>query len=308
VPDLLPAIRVLTAFEPGGELPPCDLDELARILVAHGLAPLASYQVEHTRLAIGLPDRFRETLLGVHQGIVNDNVLRLVTLRNLLKDASGIEVVVLDGAAYLDWLYPHLAWRPVSDLRLAVRGRDGAAFAQAVSAGLQLVRTGEGGRTAVFSDGQLELALQEGLWPGGAEDEGLFSRATPAPVFGPRAGRPAAEEALLCAVGDLALAGLWAPLVRYLDVRELLKRAPDPDYLKARARSAGLERALYGASVLTAHFFPEVTAAAEAVRPDLGALQRAALDPVIDAARDPARLRHLKGTEQAARLLVAPSP
>ena len=38
-------------------------------------------------------------------------------------------VVLLDGAAYVDWLYPHMAWRPVSDLRLAVRGADGRRFA-----------------------------------------------------------------------------------------------------------------------------------------------------------------------------------
>ena len=53
--DLLPAIRALTAFRAPATLPPCDLDELAPVLVAHGLAPLASYQVEHTRLGAGLP-------------------------------------------------------------------------------------------------------------------------------------------------------------------------------------------------------------------------------------------------------------
>jgi len=306
VSDLLPAIRALTAFEAQAELPPCDLEALAPVLVAHGLAPLASYQVEHTRLGLGLPEGFRESLLGVYQGIVNDNVLRLVTLRNLLRDAAAIPAVVLDGAACVDWLYPHLAWRPVSDLRLAVRGRDGAAFAAAVAGGMKLTRTGDDGRTAVFSDGQLALTLQEGLWAGGPEDETLFLRAVPAPVFGPRVGRPSVEDAILCTVGDLAQAGLWAPLIRYLDLRELLKLGPDPAYLQARARTAGLTRALHGAAVLTAHYFPEVAAAAEAVRPEVGALERLALDPIVDAARDPSRLRHLKGTEQAARLVLAP--
>ena len=304
--DLLPAIRALTAFRAPATLPPCDLDELAPVLVAHGLAPLASYQVEHTRLALGLPDRFRESLLGIYQGIVNDNVLRMVTLRNLLKDAAAVPVVLLDGAAAVDWLYPHLAWRPVSDLRLAVRGRDGAAFAEAVSAGLKLVRTGDEGRTAVFSDGQLEVTLQEGLWPGGPEDDALFTRAVPCPAFGPLAGRPAVEEAVLCTVGDLALAGLWAPLIRYLDLRELLTLGPDAASLKARAEAAGLTRALHGAMALTAHFFPEVSAAAAAASPEVSALERLALDPIVDAARDPARLRHLKGTAQAAKLVLAP--
>jgi hypothetical protein len=306
VSDLLPALRAVTAFEPPPALPPCDLDALARVLVAHGLAPLASYQVEHTRLGAGLPDGFRETLLGHYQGIVNDNVLRMVTLRNVLKDARHLPVVLLDGAMAVDWLYPHLAWRPVSDLRLAVRGRDGAAFAAAVEKGLRLDRTGEGGRTAVFTDGQLELTLQEGLWAGGPEDDALFTRARPYPAFGPLAARPAPEEALLCTVGDLAQAALWAPLIRYVDLRELLRLPLDADRVKARAAAAGLDRALYGALALVAHFFPEVAEAASALRPALSSVARLALDPVIEGARDPGRLRHLRGAEQAARLVVAP--
>jgi hypothetical protein len=303
---LLPALRALTAFEPPAALPPCDLSELAPVLVAHGLASMASWQVEHTRLAADLPDAFRETLLTVYQGTVNDNVLRMMTLRNALRDAPDVPVVLLDGAAWIDWLYPHMAFRPVSDLRLAVRGRDGAAFAAAVGQGMKLVSTGDGGRTAVFSDGQLELQLQEGLWAGGAEDDALFARAVPLKVFGPKAGRPAPEEALLTVVGDLAQAALWAPLIRYLDLRELLRLGVDAEYVKARAHAAGLSRALHGAAVLVAWFFPEVAGAAAAVRPELGAVERALLEPVIDAARDPGKLRHLRGAEAAARKLVGP--
>lgn len=304
--DLLPAIRALASFDPPAELPPCDLDALQPVLIAHGLAPLASYHIEHTRLAVGLPDAFREALLAVFQGTVNDNVLKLVTLRNVLKDAPGVPVVLLDGASYVDWLYPHMAWRPVSDLRLAVRGADGPAFAAATAAGLRLERTEHDGRVAIFSDGHIEVTLQEGLWPGGAEDAPLFERAVPYKAFGPRAGRPAPEEALLCAAGDLGQAGLWAPLLRYLDFRELLRLGADAGHVKARAAALGLSRALYGACALTAWFFPEVAAEADRLRPALGPVERAALEPVIDAARDPARLRHLRGTDRAARLLVSP--
>jgi hypothetical protein len=224
-----------------------------------------------------------------------------------LKDVPDVPVVLLDGAAYVDWLYPHMAWRPVSDLRLAVRGADGRRFADGLEkGGMKLTGTGEGGRTAVFSDGPLELALQEGLWPGAAEDEPLYARATPARAFGPKAGRPAPEDALLCATGDLAQAALWAPLIRYLDLRELLRQPLDAAMVKERAARTGLARALYGACLLTAHFFPEVADAAEAVRPTLGALERAAVEQVADGARDPARLRHLRGAEAAARLVVVP--
>jgi hypothetical protein len=306
VPDLLPALRAVTAFEPPPALPPCDLDALAHVLVAHGLAPLASWQVEHTRLGAGLPDGFRETLLGIYQGTVNDNVLRMVTLRNALKDARHVPVVLLDGAMAVDWLYPHMAWRPVSDLRLAVRGRDGAAFAAAVARGLELDRTGEGGRTAVFTDGQLEIQLQEGLWAGAPEDERLFARARPYPAFGPLAARPAPEEALLCTVGDLAQAALWAPLIKYVDLRELLRLPLDAAAIRTRAAEVGLSRALHGACTLVAHYFPGVEAAASALRPTLSSVERLALEPVVEGARDPARLRHLRGAEAAARLVVAP--
>jgi hypothetical protein len=307
VSPLLPALRALASFSPQTELPACDLDQLAAVLVAHGLAPLASWHCEQTRLGAGLPDRFREALLGQYSGSVNDNVLRLVTLRNALKDVAEVPVVLLDGAAYVDWLYPHMAWRPVSDLRLAVRGADGRRFADGVGRGMKLLRTGDQGRTAVFTDGAVELALQEGLWPGAVEDDRLFTRAVPAPAFGPRAGRPAPEEALLCAVADVGRAALWAPLIRYLDLRELLRLPLDADLVKARAERAGLSRAMYGAGLLTAFFFPEVAGAVAAVRPGLGAVERAAVEQVADGARDPAKLRHLRGAEAAARLLVAPS-
>jgi hypothetical protein len=306
VSPLLPAIRALTSFTPLAALPPCDLDALAAVLVAHGLAPLASWHCEQTRLGAGLPDRFREPLLAQYSGTVNDNVLRLVTLRNALKDVAEVPVVLLDGAAYVEWLYPHMAWRPVSDLRLAVRGADGRRFADGVGRGMKLLRTADQGRTAVFGDGSVELALQEGLWPGAAEDDALFTRATPVPAFGPHAGRPSPEEALLCAVADLGRAGLWAPLIRYVDLRELLRLPFEPALVKARAERAGLSRALHGACLLAAFFFPRVAEAADALRPALGAVERAAVEQVADGAKDPEKLRHLRGAEAAARLLLAP--
>jgi hypothetical protein len=307
VSPLLPALRALASFGPVAALPPCDLEALAPLLVAHGLAPLASWHCEQTRLGASLPEPFRETLLGQYQGTVNDNVLRLVTLRNALKELAGPRVVLLDGAAYVDWLYPHMAWRPVSDLRLAVRGADGRAVADHLGLlGLKLLETRDDGRTAVFGDGQLELRLQEGLTAGGPEEPRLFEQATPMRAFGPSAARPSAEDALLCAVGDLAALGLWAPLIRYLDLRELLRLPQDAASVKSRAEAAGLSRALHGATLLCGWFFPEVEAAAAALRPALGAVERVAVEQVVDAARDPAQLRHLRGTEAAARALVAP--
>ncbi len=303
---LLDAVRALTSFQPPAALPACDLGALAEVLVAHGLAPMASYQVETTRLGAGLPDPFREGLLAQYQGVVNDNVLKLVTLRGALVRAEGVPAVLLEAAAYVDWLYPHMAFRPVSNLRVAVRAEDGARFAEAVRGGFSLARTADRGRTAVFTDGRVELALQEGLWAGGPKDGPLFERRFPARAFGPDAARPSPEDALLATVADQALDGLFAPLLTFVDLRELLRLGLDAGYVKARAAALGLARALHGSSLLAAWFFPEVADAAALVRPELGFAERAAVERIVVAAKDPARLSHLRGAEAAARLVVAP--
>jgi hypothetical protein len=303
---LLDALRAVTSFTPPPTLPQCELALLADVLEAHGLAPLASYQIEQTRLGAGLPDGFRERLLSSYQGVVNDAVEKLVGLRGLLRAAPAVPVVVLDAAAYLDWLYPHMAFRPLGDLRLALKAEDAGRFAEASREALRLVRTDHGGRTAVFSDGKMTLVFQEGLWAGGPADVPLFERATPYRVFGPSASRPSAEDALLSTVGEQALLGLLAPLVTYVDLRELLRLELDPGYVGARARALGLARALHGATLLAAHFFPEVADAAARIRPDLGVVERMAVERVVEAAKDPARLRHLRGADAAARLVVAP--
>lgn len=303
---LLDALRAVTRFDPPASLPDCDLGELADVLEAHGLAPLASWQIEHTRLGAGLPDAFRERLLTGFQGVVNDNLTKLVALRAMLRDVEDVQVVILDAAAYVEWLYPHLAFRPVDVLRGAVRAEDGPRFAERKQEQLKLLRLEHGGRTAVFSDGQADLVLQEGLWEGGPADGPLFERSRPHPTFGPRAARPSPEEALLSTVAGQALLGLRAPLVTYVDVRELLRQDLDPAWVKARAAALGLSRALHGSSRLAAAFFPEIADAAAAVRPELGAVERAAVDRVVEAASDPGRLRHLRGADAAARLVVAP--
>ncbi|HYD40937.1 MAG TPA: nucleotidyltransferase family protein [Anaeromyxobacter sp.] len=303
---LLDAVRAVTSFDPPPTLPECDLEQLVHVLTAHGLAPLASYQVEHTRLGAGLPATFREALLGQYQGVVNDNVLKLVGLRGSLRAAPDVPVIVLEAAAYVDWLYPHMAFRPVGDLRIALRGADAERFATAVKDQLQLARTEQGGRVAVFTDGRITVTAQEGLWPGGPPDEPLFERRVPYRAFGPSVARPSPEDAFLCAVGDQAIQGLLTPLITWIDVRELLRLPLDADGVRARAAAVGLSRALYGVSRLVAHFFPEVAPAAERLRPALAAAERAAIDRVVEAAQDPARLRHVRGTEELARLVVAP--
>jgi hypothetical protein len=238
--------------------------------------------------------------------VANDNVLKLVGLRGSLRAVPDVPVVLLEAAAYVDWLYPHMAFRPVGDLRIALRGEDGARFAAGVKPHLALDRTERGGRVAVFTDGRLTLTAQEGLWQGGPPDGPLFERRTPCPAFGPLAARPSPEDAVLAVAGDLGMSGLLAPLITYIDLRELLRLPLDAGYVRRRAGEAGLARALRGAAELVGTFFPEVAEAARAVQPELSGAERVAVDRVVAAARDPARLHHLRGTEEMARLLVAP--
>jgi hypothetical protein len=305
---LLDALRALTSFSPPDALPECDLALLGDVLEAHGLAPLASHNVESRLIGAGLPEGFRERLLTSYQGVVNDTLIKLVAFRRVLRDAPDVPVVFLEAAAYLDWLYPHMAYRPMSDVRIALRGDDGARFAERVKGALELVRTGDEGRTAVFSDGTLTVVCQEGLWSGGPPDAPLFERAAPYRAFGPAVGRPSAEDAVLSTVGEQAVEGLLAPLITYVDLRELLRLELDRDYLRRRAQELGLARALHGATLLAAHFFPEVGEAAARVRPPLSFAERVAVERIVEAAKDPARLRHLRGVDEAARLVVAPRP
>jgi hypothetical protein len=304
---LLDALRALCSFDPPSTLPPCDMDELAEVLDVHGLAPLASYHLEQRSLGAAVPEHVRERLLPIYQGVVNDNVFKLVTLKQALGDVD-VPVLLLGGAAYLDWLYPHLAFRPVGDPRFMVRGADGARFAAGISKHFKPEGSGAGGHTASFTSGQFSLTIQEGIVRGRGDDMGAFARATPFAAVAPTLARPSAEDALLVTVADLALAGLSAPLLEYVDVRELVLRIPieRADEVKARAAAAGLDRALYGALSVAEAYFPQIAAQAEALRPDLGRAERIAVDRVAEPPKDPTRLRAARGSEAAARLVVAP--
>ena len=305
---LLEALRALTSFSPPEVLPECDPGLLGDVLEAHGLAALASYQLEQKRIGGDAPEALRERLLTSFQGIVNDNLQKVLALRAVLRDVEGLHVVLLDAAAFVDWLYPHLGFRPLGDVRLAVPTAEGERFVAATKETLDLVRTEHEGRTVVFTTKQsgAPVFIQEGLWASGPEDGALYARATPHPTFGPSAHRPSAEEALLGVVAEQALLGLHAPLVTFVDLRELLAQPLDAGYVLVRAAALRLERALHGATLLVAHFFPESAQAAALVRPELGLAERVAVERVVEAAKDPARLRHVRGADAAARLVVAP--
>jgi hypothetical protein len=304
---LLEAAAALCELDPPsgltglGEVDPGALGDL---LEAHGLAPIASYNLEYRGLGAGVSDDLRSRLLGLFQGVANDNVYKLVTLKTQLAKAAAVPVVLLDCVAYVDWLYPHIAFRPVSELRLGVRGEDGQALLRALSEDFKLAEEGRGGHTATLTDGRLDIHLQESPVRGRPEDPAFFALARPFPAFGPRARRPSPIDALLGTVADQAQLGLAAPLVSYVDLRELVRLGLSAPALHERADALGLSRALYGSLTLLAFFFPAVSPAALALRPPLSGPERVAVEALANGHKDPLNLRRVIGTEQAARLVL----
>lgn len=304
---------------PRGIEAPDDWEAAVRFLVHHGLAGIAAYNLEYRFHRVGAPQRVKDLLLGFHQGIANDNVYKLVTLKGALAGVAA-PVVLLDGAAFADTLYPHIGFRAVPELRLLVREEDRAAVEKAlgerefVPAPHPPEDPDPDGPAAVLWNTRFYLKLYTRLLPGGGE-AGLFDRAVRAKAYGPGAWRPAGEDALLVQVLSLARRGFAVPLVQLVDLRELVRAdtgfragpgAPlDPAVVRDRAREVGAERALYAGLELVRWYFPEVAERVAPFVPDLGPAQRALLDAaVIGPAKNPERERQLRGLDRLVRLLV----
>ena len=106
--------RVLASFSP----PRTDLrgapwEQYVPWALGQGLAPLAAYNLEYRLTTSGSPTAVREQLLSLHQGVLNDNVMKLVNFKRSIGELEGRKVVLFGGAAYVDSLYPHAAFRPV---------------------------------------------------------------------------------------------------------------------------------------------------------------------------------------------------
>ncbi len=311
-------ISRVTSFEPPKNLEaPADWDEAVRFLAHHGLAGIAAYNLAYRLPAVRTPEAAKDLLLGFHQGVANDNVFKLMSLKGAL---AGVEApaILLDAASFTDTLYPHIGFRAVPELRLLVREADRAAIERALAEeGFLPAEPDEPDPDApasVLFNTRFYLKLYTRLLPGGGE-EGLFARASRAKVYGPGALRLSGEDALLVHVLSLARRGFAVPLVELVDLRELVrgeagwKAGPgatlDPATVRARAREVGADRALYAGLALTGHFFPEVEGRLPPFVPDLGVAVRSLLDAaVVNPAKDPGRDRQLRGLDKLVRLLV----
>ncbi len=279
--SLLELFRVLSSFSPRRvDLSRAPWEEYVPWAISQGLAPLAAYNLEYRLGRADAPEWAVDRLLSVYQGSANDNVMKLVHFKRTVDELEGRRIVVLGGASFAESLYPHVAFRPVIDVRLLVPRADVEPFAGYLRrAAFKPDDAPQPGVDRVLTDGRTALLLHGSLVGDAAEDEGVFRRALPMRVYGPSVFRLALEDALLAQVLLMARAGFDVPLLELVDLRELVTGAKDlgGDYSRPvdaeavlrRAKVWGVERALWAALTAVARLFPE---AEGAVRPLLPAL------------------------------------
>src|SRR5260370_5052929 len=92
--------------------------------IAHGLAPLAAYNLEYRLAGAGAPEWARDRLLSVYQGSLNDNVMKMVSFKRAIDELEDRRVLLLGAASFAESLYPHVAFRPVPDIQLWAQSDD----------------------------------------------------------------------------------------------------------------------------------------------------------------------------------------
>jgi hypothetical protein len=320
--DALDAFRHLTAFDfrrrakqDPSPLVGLDWPAFATLAVKHGVAALVSYKLDFQLFGAGAPEEVRDTLLGYYRGILNDNVFKLVALKQLLSEFDR-PVALIEAAGYADAIYPHVAFRPLPELRL-LTPRSGFFRLAELGRALEMRIEGTEGSATVFTDGRIRVLLHDALFGkefGGPEEE-LLQRGIPAKAFGPKVVRPAIEDAILSHVALLAQRGFDAPLIEMVDLRELALGSPgqggtydgQPDATRVlqRAEKWGLSRALFCAMCAVARLFPSAEPAASRLLPRLNVavrsvLEKAVVEPTLSMERETVN----RAAEQIRKLLV----
>lgn len=312
-PTFLDTFRALASLDPARvNLAAAPWEEYVDWAVAQGLAPLAAYNLEYRLGGAGAPEWVRDRLLSVHQAALNDNVMKLVNFKRAIDALEGRRLVLLGAAAFSEVLYPHVAFRPVGEVRVLVAPGDLHGLAGFLRhADFKPIESKPG--LEVLSDTRTELQLYGEIL--GSEDGRVISGSAPARAFGPSARRPDLEDALLVHAVLAAKAGFDVPALEWLDLRELALGAPamggpwsrpvDAAELARRVKAAGAERALYCALGVVARVFPEAKEACARLSPELSFPVRAVLDrAVVGPASELGRGRTFKG-EDALRALLS---
>lgn len=323
-PTLLELFRLLASFSPKRtDLRRAPWKAYVDWAISQGIGPLAAYNLEYRLAGMGIPVWARDRMLSVYQGAANDNVMKLVNFKQTIDSLVGRKIIVLGGAAFAEALYPHIAFRPVLDIDLLVRPIDVDPLAGFLGMhGFKPDRPSEelarelgakkglsDNRTAILLFGDvLGTALRE-------QEEGIFQRALPMKMYGPSVYRPELEDALLLHCLELARRGFEAPILFFVDLRELLLGAPDlgnvysrpvdTEAVRRRASEWKLERAVYTSLAITARLFPETAEIAARAMPELRPAARKLLEKtVIDPVSDIGSMRSIRGIARLRRLLA----
>lgn len=317
--SLLELFRTLTSFSPTrADLRDAPWEPFCDWAIGQGLAPLAAYNLEYRLGPVGAPEWVRHRLLSLYQGSANDNVMKLVNLKRSIDALEGRKIVLVGGASFAESLYPHVAFRPVIDVRLAVS----TAELEPLTAWLRRAEfkvlpdaVDPAGASKVLSDTRTTLYLHGALGPDATEHAAVLSRAVPFRAFGPSAYRLELEDAFLVQLAMVARSGFDVSMLELLDLRELLLAAPSTGGVYSRpmdrARVASqtkawkLERALWSALGIVERLWPETSQAAESLRPSVSFPVREILERVVVAPlADVGRRTGFKG-EEALRSLLA---
>lgn len=301
--SMLELFRVLSSFSPKRvDLKAAPWQPFVEWAIGQGLAPLAAYNLEYRLGVCGAPQWAKDRLLSIYQGSANDNVMKLVNFKRAVDELQGRRIVLLGAASFAESLYPHIAWRPVIDLRVFVPRKDVDPMvawlrrAEFVPDSKAEAPTGD----RVLSDTRTTLIVHGSLLKDPAHDEALLERSTPMKVYGPSMRRLDLEDALLVQVALMARAGFDVPVLEFIDLRELVlgapstggeySREPKADVVLERAKLFGLERALFACLGVVEKWFPETEAAVARLRPSLAfpireLLERGLVNPLSEVGR-----------------------
>nr|WP_171818717.1 nucleotidyltransferase family protein [Pyxidicoccus fallax] len=318
-PTVRDTFRVLASFDPPrGSLRGAPWEQYVSWAISQGLAPLAAYNLQYRLAGSGVPEGVMDRLMAIYQGSANDNVMKLVNFKQIVDDLQGRKLVLFGGAAFADTLYPHVAFRPVTELQLLMKRLDVDGFAGYLANHEFKPEDATGtGATKAVSDGRTVILLYSDVLGAQRREQaaGILDRALPIRVYGSSIFRADLEDAVLLTALEHARQGYEVPWLSFIDLRELVtgaqamggaySRPLDVPVLLARAAEWRLERALYTSLAIVARLFPEAAPAATAAYPPLRRATRELLDrTVVGPISTPGQATALKGLERVRRLLT----
>jgi hypothetical protein len=302
--SLLDLFRTLSSFSPTRtNLQDAPWEQYVDWAIGQGLAPIAAYALEYKLGNCGAPEWARDRLLSIFQGSANDNVMKLVNFKNTVDELEGRTVVLVGAASFAESLYPHVAFRPVIDLRVLVPAGDVEGFANFLRSAQFKPDTQTSDPTRadrVLTDTRTLIFLHGSLAPTPALDAELLARTLPMKVYGPSVRRLDLEDSILVQAQLMARAGFEVPMLEFLDLRELVLGAPsmggvysrpvEPRALHERVKAWKAERAVWVALSVVERLFPETAAVIAPLKPDVflpvrEVLERAVVTPLCDLGR-----------------------